>query len=266
MSIKSIWENIKDQVSISEEEFLEMIRKTMEKVNVDEKAAALIVAKKLGIEAVDLIFPPIVGRVLEVGPIRQTRSGAAYRLFSLVNKNELRLCVAFGENHTKRIGELEDKVIKISRYVVARTTMGELTRLTEASKLEELEDSSLPPIYELPPAKAPTLKKLKEGRVRIAEATVVMDQTIEQSVCPICGRIVSLTEEEWICDVHGPVDPELRTVHRLQVADLTGLYPAVYYGEESGLEDKKLVFKGGFRGDELHIYKIYKMEEVPLPI
>lgn len=264
MSIRDIWENIKDQVTISEEEFFEMVHKTMERAKVDEKAAALLVAKRLGVEAVDLVFPPIIGRILEVGPVRQTRSGAAYRLFSLVNKEELRLCVAFGEEHVNRIGELEDRVVRISRYVMAKTTMGELTRLTEASKLEELNDTTLPPVYELPPAKAPTLRKLKENRVRIAEATVVMDQRIEQSTCPICGRVVNLSEEEWVCDVHGPVEPELKTVHRLQVADLTGLYPAVYYGEESSLEDKRLVFKGGFRGDELYIYKVYKIEDITL--
>ncbi|HDI31926.1 MAG TPA: hypothetical protein ENF80_03815 [Thermofilum sp.] len=264
MSIREIWESIKDQVNIGEEEFFEMVHKIMEKAKVDERAAALLVAKRLGIEAVDLVFPPIIGRVLEIGPIRQTRSGAAYRLFSLVNKEELRLCVAFGEEHVNRIGELEDKVVRISRYVVARTTMGELTRLTEASRLEELDDTMLPPIYDLPPAKAPTLRKLKEDRVRIAEATVVMDQRIEQSTCPVCGRVVNLSEDEWVCDVHGPIEPELRTVHRLQVADLTGLYSAVYYGEESNLEDKRLVFKGGFRGDELYIYKVYKIEEISL--
>jgi len=265
MSAKEVWDIIKDQVSITEEEFYKMIDNLLQRTRLNEKAAAILVAKKLGVDPTDILTPPLIGRILEIGPEKETRSGVAYRIFSLVNQNEARMCVAFGREHVNRLESLEDKVVKIRRYVLARTTTGEITRITETTIMEELDDSTLPPIYELPPARVVTLAQLKEIRgQRIASAIVIMQQTSQISLCPVCGREVIPSDSEWICNIHGNVEPEIRRVHRLQLADDTGIYQATVLGEIGNIEDKDITFKGMFRGDELYIQKIYKVEEVKI--
>ena len=263
LSAKEVWERIKGSVGISEEEFYSRVTRLSERAGITESAAALLVAKRLGVDISDILRPPIVGRVLEVGPVRESRGGAAYRLFTLVNRDELRLCVAFGHDHVRKLDGLEDRVVRITRYIVVRTGAGEITRVTESSTLEEAEESLLPPIYELEPARAPTLAQLKETRgQRIASAVVIEQQTAQIWTCPLCSKEVVPSEGEWVCSVHGPVEPEVKNLNRFQLADRTGIYQALYMGEIENVEGNRVVFKGAFRGDELYISKIYLVEPV----
>ncbi len=263
MNAKEIWERIKDYVNISEEEFFERVRKTSERADITERAAALLVAKRLGFDISDILRPPILGRVLEIGPVRESRGKVAYRIFTLVNREELRVCVAFGHEHVKRLEELEDKVVKVSKYILARTEIGELTRVTESSIIEEANDALLPPIYELPPARVATIAQLKDVRgYRIVTGVVIEQQTTQIWACPLCGKEVIPSDSEWVCSIHGPVEPEARNMHRLQLADRTGMYQAVYSGDLGLVEGSKLVVKAMFRGEELYISKVYKIEEV----
>jgi len=265
MSARKVWNIIKDRVSISEEEFYNMVREILDKVLiVNEEAAAIMAAEKLGISAEDILFPPIVGRILEIGPVKKTRSGAPYRMFALVNEKEFRTCVAFGEEHVSKLEELEERVVKISHYVLAKTVMGPLTRVTESSELEVLSDDVLPPIYELEPAICRSLEELKGIRgQRIARGLVLVDQVTEMTVCPYCGSAVTLSEEGWNCPIHGIVEPETRKVHRFQISDKSGIYSATYYGDVKDAKGKVITFKGAFIGEEIHISKIYLVSGVP---
>jgi len=264
MSARKVWNIIKDRVNISEEEFYRMVRETLEKVPIiNEEAAAIMVAERLGISAEEILFPPIIGRILEIGPIRKTRSGAPYRVFTLVNEKELRTCVAFGEEHVSKLEELMERVVKISRYILVRTPLGPLTRVTEASQLEPLEDDVLPPVYKLEPAKCRSLEELKGIRgQRVVRGLVIIDQTTEIAVCPYCGSVVTLSEEGWSCSVHGTVEPEIRKVHRFQISDRSGMYPATYYGDVKDAKGKIITFKGMFIGEEIHISKIYHIADI----
>ena len=262
---QEVWDRIKNQVSLSREEFFRRVKEVTEKADITESAAALMVAKRLGVDIADILRPPVIGRILEIGPLRQSRGGTAYRTFYLVNEKELRFCVAFGMEHVKRVEKLEDRVVRIRRYVVARTNTGEITRVTESSVLEEMPDDTLPPIYELMPARVGTLGELKSVRgLRVAEAVVIEQNTAQVWVCPVCGREVEPVEDrdEWVCPVHGPVDPEIKNYNRFQLADRSGIYQGFYMGDLGEIEDKRIVFKGGFRGDEILIWKIYKIGEV----
>jgi len=262
-SLEEIWEIVKDRIGISREEFFEEVSRLSERADINERAAALLVARRRGINPMDILYPPILGRILEAGPVRETRGGIEYRIFTLVNERELRLCVAFGREHVKRVGELEDRVVSVSRYVVARTRMGELTRITENSVITELSDDLLPPIHLLPPARVPTLKQLKEVKaMRVASAMVIIDEITQVSVCPLCGRSVDLVGDEWMCETHGPVEPDTKNIHRVQLADRTGIYMGVYLGPTRDIEGKRVTFKGMFRGEELFVSKIYDIEEV----
>ncbi len=262
---EEVWKRIKSQVNISEEDFFQKVSEMAKKANVTESAAALMVAKRLKIDIADILRPPIVGRILEIGPLRQSKGGAAYRTFYLVNEEDLRFCVAFGMDHVKKIEKLEDKVVKIKRYVIAHTNTGEITRVTESSILEEAPDDILPPIYELKPAFVNTLAELKEIRgFRIVEAVVIEQHTAQLWVCPVCGREVEplQDQEEWLCPIHGPVEPEVKNYNRVQLADTGGIYQGFYMGNLGDIEDHRITFKGSFRGDEILISKIYKAVKI----
>ncbi len=62
-------------------------------------------------------------------------------------------------------------------------------------------------------------------------ATVIHEEITENIVCLICKRLLELSDEERICPFHGPIEPETRKTYRYQLADSTGIYPSVYYGE-----------------------------------
>ena len=265
VSVDQVWQAIKDRVDMTEEEFRSRVAELADKLGLTKEGAALLLAKRLGVDVSDILRPPIIGRVLEVRGVRETRGGIEYRAFSLVNEKEYRMCVAFGHEHVAKLEDLEDRAVKISKYVTITTPSGQLTRVTESSTLEQLSDDVLPPIYELQPARAPTLAKLKEARgLRIAEATVIEQQTTQIWTCPLCGREVLPADDEWSCPIHGPVEPEVRSLHRLQLADRSGIHQAQYMGQTGNLEGKKILFKAGTRGEEIYIAKIYKTQEVEI--
>jgi len=264
MCAEEVWSYIKDRVSISKEEFFKMVSDVREKARfINEKGAAIIAAEKLGIMADEILFPPIIGRVLEIGPVKRTRSGVPYRMFWIVNLDGIKICVAFGKQHTEYIEDLEDKLIKISKYVVAKTTFGPLTRVTEISKIEVLDDNLYNPIVDIDKAYVNNIAELKKSRISmLCRAVVIFDQITELSVCPICGSVVSPSNGDWICSTHDKVEPELRKVHRLQVSDESGIYSATFYGEVEELKNRLIIFKGTFRGEELYILKIYSVQKI----
>ncbi|HDJ89502.1 MAG TPA: hypothetical protein ENG40_02270 [Thermoprotei archaeon] len=264
MCAEEVWNYIKDRVSIDREEFFKMVSEIREKAKfINEKGAAIIAAEKLGIMADEILFPPIIGRVLEIGPVKRTRSGVPYRMFWIVNSSGIKSCVAFGDQHVNFLEDLEDKLIKISKYVVAKTTFGPLTRVTEISKIEVLDDDLYIPITDIDKAYVNSIAELKKSRIsKLCKAVVIFDQVTELSVCPICGLAVSPSNGDWVCSTHGLVDPELRKVHRLQVSDESGIYSATFYGEVEELKNKLIVFKATFRGEELYILKIYSVQNI----
>jgi len=128
-----------------------------------DKAIAVIVANELGADVSDVFTPPIIGRVLELGPIK-SRGGIPYRTFTLVNENERFFCVAFGEEHVNTLEIEENYPIRIRKYVKAIVRGAEIIRVTENSKLETLPEDALPPVFKLAPAVAPTLAAAQKSR------------------------------------------------------------------------------------------------------
>lgn len=123
-----------------------------------------------------------------------------------------------------------------------------------------LDESSVPPIWELGMARVASLKDMTESSwTWIVEVVVVNQDVTEYNSCPTCGKSVELRDEGWVCGVHGLVDAQVRKVLHLHVADSSGVYPAVYFGEPfgEGLFKKRIVVKGYFRGGELQISKFY---------
>ncbi len=191
------------------------------------------------------------------------RGGTVYRTFTLVNEDERMFCVAFGKEHVDALEGREDAPVKLTRYVIAEVGGSRIVRVTENSRMTFLEEDALPSITQMLPARAPTLAAARKRGSWIVSVLVLHQEVTENMVCPHCRRLLELVDEEWLCPIHGPVEPELRKVYRYQLANSSGVYPGVFYGEppEENLELKKILVKGRFRGEEFLITRIYAVEE-----
>jgi len=266
-----IYEVVKSKTGLSKEEFKEKVESVIKDYEefITPRAAALIVAKDLGIDTEEIINPPVTGRLLEVGPIRKT-SGVSgetpYVLFVVVNENSRIWCVAFGEENIRKLRELDDMVIKIRGYTRAKIRGREWVRVTEKSTIEVLEDETLPKITELKTAWAESLKAAKESFGSfIVKAAVVEEDTSEYFACPICKKSLDVSDSEFVCQEHGPVEPIVRKVYHYVISDPSGMFPAVFFGEPplESLFKKIIITKGYFKGDEFQISKIYEVKEKP---
>lgn len=121
-----------------------------------DKALTIIVAKELGADVCDVFTPPIIGRILDLGPIK-SRGGVPYRTFTLVKETQRFFCIAFGEKHVNFLEDKEYVPVKIKKYVKATVRGSKIVRVTENSRLEVLLEGSLSPVYELAPVIVPTL-------------------------------------------------------------------------------------------------------------
>ncbi len=263
--VREIWELIKDKVDVTEEEFLRRIEGLKRKLNLADRALAIIVASKLGVDASELLHPPLVGRLMSFSTRKVTVGGAPYKLFTLVNNRERYFCVAFGEDKVSMINsENEDKVFRIKRYVETRLGGSKAYRAGESSIVEILPDDYLPPITELQPARGTIEKALKSRLYYIVTFMVLDEESVDYLACPICGRGLEAKDSELICPEHGVIrEAETKTVLRYKVADSTGIYSAVYFGDYPGLMKGKLVTAKGFgKEGDFHITKFYKAEEV----
>lgn len=267
-----VWEIVKSSVNISKEQFDRMVMDVYTKAQsyLTKRAAALIVARNLGVDTSQVAYPPIIGRLIEVGPIKRSKSPRGetpYVLFSIVNEDDRIACVAFGEHHINMLRESDDKVLRLRKYTKARLRKYTLVKITEESIIEILEDDKLPSILDLKPAWVNNLKELKDRRgTYLVKVLVIDENTTEYFACPICGRGLELYESDWICPEHGEVEPEVKKVWRYLVSDRTGTWPAVFFGEvdKSSLMNRLVILKGYFRNDELQVQRIYWVSEEEL--
>ncbi len=259
-----IWNAIKDQVSVSKEEFLNKVEELRRRIKLNDRALAILAANQFGADTKDLLHPPIIGRVLYVSPVRLTVEGVPYRLFTLVDENRRYFCVAFGEENISKLDNSEDKVVKISRYVETRLGGEKAFRAAESSKVEILPDDALPPITRLKPAWAPLAKAIKSKGYRLARFAVIDEQTSEYLACPVCGRSLETRDSDLYCPEHGLIrEPDSRKVFRYKVADESGIFSAVFFGEPpESLTGKLVTAKGYGREDDFHIIKIYEIENI----
>lgn len=260
--VEDVWLRLKDRVAYVRGDFLLRVEKLAEELNITREAAAYITAKEQGADISEFLAPAKRGRILDVGPIKVSRAGGEetpYCLFTLVNEEERVLGCAFGDR-VDEIKGLEDRAVEIARYTMARSTRHRMLRVAEGSEVRILDESVVPPIGELGMARVASLKDMSESSwTWMVEAVVVNEDVTEYNSCPTCGKSVELRGERWVCGVHGLVDAQVRKVLHLHVADSSGVYPAVYFGESpgGGLFKKRIVVKGYFREGELQISKFY---------
>lgn len=266
---EDIWELVKRSLNISKEEFDALVNDVYSKAQsyLTKRAAALIVARNLGVDTTQVAYPPLIGRLIEVGPIKYSKSPRGetpYVLFTIVNEEERIPCVAFGRHHVDLLRQSDDKVLRLRKYTKAKLRKYTMVKITEDSIIEILDDDKLPPITDLKPAWADSLAALKENRGTYVIKTLVIDEsTSEYFACPVCGKSIDLIEDEWICSEHGVVEPDVKKVWRYILSDKTGTYPGVFFGDppESSLLDRLVILKGYFREDELQIQRIYWVSE-----
>ncbi|MGQ4833714.1 MAG: hypothetical protein ACP6IS_07450 [Candidatus Asgardarchaeia archaeon] len=266
-----VYEVVKNKVGLSRKEFDEKVSSLIDEYAgfITPRAAALIIAKELGINIDEIVNPPVIGRLLEVGPTRKSSSASGetpYVLFVLVNEESRIWCVAFGKENIDKLRALEDKVIRIRGYTKAKIRGRDWVRVTEKSIIEELDDSALPEITKLKPAWAGSLKEVKESFGSFIVKTVVVEEdTSEYFACPICKRSLDVSDSEFTCIEHGPVEPIVRKVYHYTLSDPSGVYSAVFFGDppEEKLFKKFITVKGYFKGDEFQISKIYEVSEKP---
>ncbi len=269
--LEEIWEKIKDQIPISKEEFFDRVTRLARRLNwkANIRALAIVVAKELGADVSSILVEPKKGRILEVGPVRITRSRGEetpYCIFVLVNEDERLWCVVFGAENVEKVRQLEEKPVLIENYTLTSVRGRTLLRVTERSKITELDEEELPPILQLKPAWAENLKSMTQARGAFIVSVLILEEEImEYPSCPYCKRSLDMTDSEWLCSVHGPIDqPEMRKVYHYFVADDSGTYPAVFFGDppQEGLAGKRVILKGYFKDSELQIMKFYEIEEV----
>ena len=266
---EDIWELVNSNIDIAREEFENLVERVYEKSKgmVTKRAAAIIVARELGVDTSVLMYPPIRGRILDVGPVKYSSSASGetpYVLFTLVNEDAKYLCVAFGEDHISTLKELEDKPVEIKNYTRVKLTKYTMIKVTEKSEIIPLDEDTLPPIHMLKPAIANNIREImdKPGS-SIIKAVVIDEQVSEYFTCPECGRSLDLVDSDWVCPIHGSVEPVIKKVYRLLISDPSGEYPAVYFGslDMPSLLNKLIIFKGFGRNGEVQINKIYEVSK-----
>lgn len=270
--VEAVWLRLKDRVDYDREGFLLRVEDLARELKITQEAAAYIMARELGVDVPEFFVPAKRGRILDVGPVRVSRGSGVeipYCLFTLVDEEERVLGCAFGDR-VNDVKGLEERAVEISRYTMARSTRQKMLRVTEGSEVRPLDEGAVPPMWELRAARAASLKDMSESSwTWIVEAVVVDEDITEYNSCPFCGKGVELGDGRWICGDHGPVDVRVRKVYHLHVADSSGVYPAVYFGEPpgEGLFKKRIVVKGHFREGELQVSKFYmpKVELGRLP-
>ena len=70
---EDIWEIVsKAFPSLTREEFDNLVEDVYKKAKsfLTKRAAAMIVARNLGVDTSQIAYPPIIGRLLEVGPVK----------------------------------------------------------------------------------------------------------------------------------------------------------------------------------------------------
>jgi len=268
---EDIIELVTKKFGISREEFQKRVNELLAKYEnfISPRAAAIMVAKEFGVSPFTIVNPPIIGRLIEVGPVRYTKSTppTPYVLFAVVDTSQRYSCVAFGEKHVNLLRDPtnDDRVIRIRGYTKAKFRMGRLIKVTETSEIELLGDDTLPPILKLKPAWADSLLDLKQKRgTYISQALVIEETKTEYFVCPICGKTLEFQDSDLVCPEHGIVEPKTAVVKRLIISDKTLTAPAVYFGKtfDEELINKAITFKGYFKEDELQILKIYNIYEI----
>mgnify|MGYP000324193106 CR=1 FL=1 len=267
---EDIWEIVsKAFPSLTREEFDKLVDDVYQKAKsfLTRRAAAMIVARNLGVDTSQIAYPPIIGRLLEVGPVKMSkgREGETpYVLFSIVNTEERIPCVAFGDHHIRLLKESDDKVLRLRKYLKVKLRKYTLVKVTENSIIEILDDNLLPPITELKPAWAESLKEMKQQGGTYLVKVLVIDETIlDREVCPICGRPLEFREEGYYCPEHGQVEPERKKYWRFIISDSSGTFPAISFVDPPvpSVLDRLVVLKGYFKGDELQIKKFYWVSE-----
>ncbi len=261
--VENVWLQLKDSVAYARADFLLRVEELAKKLNITMEVAAYIIAKEQGVDISGFLAPAKRGRILGVGPIKVSRAGGEaipYCLFTLVNEEERVLGCAFGDRAAE-LRDLEDRAVEIARYTMARSTRHKMLRVTERSEVKVLGEGAVPLAWKLRTAKAGSLKEMSGSSwTWVIEVVVVDEDVTEYRSCPTCGRSVELKDEGWVCGVHGLADAQVRKVLHLHVADSSGMYPAVYFGEPpgEGLFKKRIIVKGYFREDELQITRFYE--------
>ena len=272
-SYDDIYELVKSNVELSRDEFEELVDRVymLNEGKISRRAAAILVAKKFGVDTTDIMYPPIIGRLIEVGPVRKAKSPSGitpFVLFAIVNENQRVQGVAFGEHHVNLLRANEDKPLLIRGYTKARLERYSGIKITERSIIKILDESTVPPLISLAPAWLPSLKSLKETKGAWLVRAVVIDQaTTEYTACPLCGKAVDMVDDKWICSEHGEIDmPKSEKIWRFMLSDGSGVFVAVYFRElpYETIVNREIVLKGYFKDDELYIMRIYKVsaEEV----
>ncbi len=269
-SYDDIFDILKDLTNISRDEFERMIDEILQKHEnlISRRGAAIIIARKYGINTSEIIYPPIIGRLIEVGPVRTAKSPSGqtpFVLFALVNEEKRIQGVAFGEHHVNLLRSNEDKPLRIRGYSKARLERYSGIKITERSTIEVLDDNVLPPIEKLSSAWAPSLKFIKENRGAWLVKCIALDQfSTEYPACPICGKAIDMIEENWVCPEHGSIDtPKYEKIWRFVLSDKSGVFPAVYFKElpRESLVNRMIVVKGYFKDEEFYIMKFYSVSE-----
>ena len=264
---EDVWKTVHEKFGLSKEDFEKKVNEIIKQFGgfITARAAALIVARDLGVSAEQVLNPPLIGRLLEVGPVKKSvtsRGETPYVLFIIVTEKERLWSAAFGEENVKILRESDDEVLRISNYGKAVVRGRDLIRVTEKSKIEILDDDSFPSTVKLNPAWAESLKYASENRgTFVVKAVVISEEVTEYFACPICKKSVEMTDSEWYCPEHGKVEAEIRKIHHYELADKSGIYPAVLFSieEQEKFFKKAIITKGYFKGNEFQMSKIYKI-------
>lgn len=269
-SYDDIFDILKEHVDISRDEFENMIKDVLQRYEnlLSRRGAAIIIAKKYGINTTKIVYPPIIGRLIEVGPIRTAKSPSGqtpFVLFALVNEKKRVQGVAFGSRHVNILRSSEDRALRIRGYTKARLERYSGIKVTERSTIEILDDTTLPPIQKLSHAWAPSLKFIKENRGAWLVKCIALDQTsTEYPACPICGKAIDMIEDTWICPEHGSIDtPKYEKIWRFILSDRSGVFPAVYFKKlpRDSLVNRLITVKGYFKDEEFYIMRFYSVSE-----
>ena len=214
---------------------------------ISKEGAAQIVAAELGISfdkqkvkvnelLVGMRKITLVAKVLRVFPVRQFKTkNAESKVVSMLIGDDTGTvrCVLWDVNHIKLIEEkkiAEGSVVEIKDASVRGIDSKEL-HLGSLSGIK-LSDEEIENVVSNEEISSKRISDLKANdRARIRAAIVQAFDPKFFVVCPECKKKVLLQNEKYVCEAHGPVNPEERSLLSILLDDGLSNIRAVLFSE-----------------------------------
>jgi len=214
---------------------------------ISDEGAAYLVAKELGLELkrdaerlnIENVVPgmqnvDVTGKAVRIFPVREFKTEKAEgRVCNVIVADQtgpIRLTL-WNEEITKLEGVQIGDVVRIRGYVRDNQGSPEI-RLGRRGSIEKTEDVMEDVMNTAKRAmERSSIKDLAEGFARSVRAPIlqIFESNVFFETCPECRKRLKDTDEGWLCEAHGVVEPDYGLIISGIIDDGTASVRAVFF-------------------------------------